>query len=42
MSRVRLYIQWYKKLRKDGYGIFTSLGSAVYNSKYYTTDGKYL
>lgn len=42
MKRLQLYIQWYKKLRQSGYGVFTSLDSAIYNSKYYTTDGKYL
>lgn len=41
MSRVQNYIAWYKKLRSQGYNRLDSLQWAVYNSKHYTTDGKY-
>jgi len=34
------YIAWYKQLRQK-YGILTSLGASVYNSKHYNLDGTY-
>lgn len=41
LDRLKNYIAWYKKLRQQGYGILTSAGSAVYNSKHYNIDGTY-
>ena len=32
--RISMIYKWYCHLRKEGYGIFTSLSSAIWNSKY--------
>lgn len=41
MTRIKLFIEWYKLLTSRGYGRIMSIEYARYNSKYYTTDGKY-
>ena len=38
---VKHFWAWYKKLRKQGYGIFTSFSSALYNCKHYDIEGNY-
>ena len=40
MKSLKHYIAWYKKLRKQGYGVFTCLSAAAYNCKHYGIDGK--
>lgn len=35
------FLAWYKKLRKQGYGIVTSFSSALYNCKHYDIEGNY-
>ena len=41
MKRMSNYIQWYRKLRSQGYKRLDSLFWAVYNSKHYTIEGIY-
>ena len=41
ISNLKHYVAWYKKLREQGYGVFTSLDSALYNYKHYKIDGSY-
>ena len=39
MKSLKHYIAWYKKLRKQGYGVFTCLSAAAYNCKHYDIEG---
>jgi len=41
MYRIHLFLQWYKLLRSKQYPKLLCVDYAWYNSKYYTTDGKY-
>jgi len=42
MTRLRLFLSWYKTLRQQKYTRYNCLVSAMYNSKYYDTNGKQL
>lgn len=42
MTRVKLFLEWYKLLRTKQYKPMLCISSAWYNSKYYSIDGKYL
>ncbi len=33
-ARGSMIYKWYCHLRQEGYGVFTSMGSAIWNSKY--------
>lgn len=41
MTRAKLFLAWYKLLRSKQYKPMLCVSSSWYNSKYYTTDGKY-
>jgi hypothetical protein len=40
MIRIKLFFGWFKLLRSKNYKFLPCIEYALYNSKYYTVDGK--